>query len=198
LPEPNLTREQEAALAKQGTEEAHVELVMGNIRQGFAYARTYSGTRFEDGELLSIVYKAMMAAARRFQHGRQTLIRFSKPFIRGELHRAWRSSRPLGTSLDAAPEPATIKTMTNDENSHDESVAADFVDFDFAKLDEAYDEARIQRVLCRLSKHERLVIDLVFFGGLSLSDAARLTRTKRQAVHQVVENALEKFRRFIR
>jgi RNA polymerase sigma factor (sigma-70 family) len=168
---------------------------MGNIRNGYGYARLYCGTRFDDDELLSIVYKAMMAAARRFQPGGQSLVRFAKPFIRGELHRAWKNNRPLGQPLTPA---CDSKATCPDDDPAPVAAEGEFVMFDFGELDAKYNEEKVKKMLRRLSKHERAIVDLVFWGGLSYTDVAKLTRSHRQSVHQVVRNAFSKLKRLAR
>lgn len=197
LPESKLTEQEQAALAVQGTEAALTELAMDNIQAGFAYGRCYCGNRFQDDELLSAVYKALMAAARRFRPGRCRLSVFAKPFIRGELHRAWKQKICIGVPLPIYPaNDHNYAPTSDDEDPGFKELECEFFDYD--AVDREVVVNRIQPWLSRLTKHERLIVDLVYYGGYSQTDAATLIGVKRQALQQILRRIHGKFRKWLK
>jgi len=196
LPKPTLTLEEQNKLAQEGTEEALTALVMENINAGFGYGRIYCGSRFSDAELLSIVYKAMMAAAKRFRPGDQKLISYCKPFIRGELHRAWKQKAPIGLQLPEFPPPPSGVWSPDDEQDPG-VVELAYVNFDYESLDKDVAATRLSPFLKRLTTHERLVVDLIYFGGYNQVDAAELMGVARSAVQQVLKRVWRKFKRWL-
>jgi RNA polymerase sigma factor (sigma-70 family) len=197
LPESKLTEKEQEALAAKGDEESLVELVMDNLRTGFGYGRSYCGGRFQDDELLSVVYQAMMSAARRFRPGRQRLVAFCKPFIRGELHRAWKRKAPVGTSLpDYSVSRQTVWSPDDEQDSGVQEL--EYTSFDYDAVDKETFVARIKPWLPRLTQHERLIVDLIFFGGYNQADASTLLGVERQAVKQVLRRVYRKFSRWLK
>ena len=197
LPDPCLTAELEDRLALTATDAAHVDLVMGNIKHGFGYARIYCTTRFDDDELLSVVYRAMIAAAPRFRPGRQRFIAYCKPFIRGELHRAWKQKAPCGIPMPEFSPPVSGAYGPDDE-SDPGVIEPIYTTFNFHPLDRENIQKKLAPFLNRLTTQERLVIDLMYTGGYGKSDIAELTKGKRQAIHQVWRRAMRKLKMWVK
>lgn len=66
-------------------------LVEHSMRQAFFYARKCCRRAIPDDEIFSICYSALKASASNFIAGNLTFFAYSKVYIRGALHRSWKT-----------------------------------------------------------------------------------------------------------
>lgn len=88
LPVEKLTPEQETGLVKSKDYES---LIMHSLREAVLYAGHCARGKIEPGELLSLCYSALSKSAPRFRPGGITFLAYSKPDLRGEISRYWKS-----------------------------------------------------------------------------------------------------------
>lgn len=206
LPRKQLTTEQEDGLAVriQATKErgeADVdsvnELALYNMREAFSYgvscARNLPG-----GVVFSLCWTALVAAATNFEAGRIRFFAYAKPYVRGEVIKAFHAAKVVRHGETRALSPDSILTG---EVEGSEDVPLHFtMDTDellLAKADtvEADTEGIMVRdewsvlvpiLQSRLSEKERMVLELKYQSGFNfrqIGDLLRVSRSDTQATH---------------
>jgi len=185
LDEP-LTVEQERHYAgrikrRKGDREAINFLIEHSLREAVLYLRELSKHQVEDGELVSVSYKALDRAARNFdpKHGRY--FHFAKKALRGLLTEYWRGLETVKkahtTSWDAYIEEGRDRTASRrgiereiegvDESGEIEGK----VEPDFSAIDAKEQWEAIEKVIGCLTPFERAVILFIRHTGFSFREA---------------------------
>lgn len=198
IPETKLTPEREQELATRKDEDSLNELAMHSLREAFLYARRcYPG--LEDGELISVCFTSLLAAAKNFRPGRIGFFGFAKASIRGALSKYLRTKHvvkrgPRETEALPDPEEEVEDNDTSTVIRRPAEPEATMPAFDQIHIAELWAEIEplMQSVL---TPEERLVLELNFKGNLNLREIGELRGCSRAAMSLVKIAALKKLRK---
>lgn len=182
-----------------GSEEIHAaareKLVLCSMREGYAYAHYFGRNKFDDGQIVSLAYEALRRAAKNFKlDGGCRFFAYSKPYIRGEVFRAFRSD-------DVVPHmtrvPLEVPQKENQEtgvasSEHPEIGGSEEMDFD--KMHWAEQWAKLEPHLASLTKKEQSVIS-DFREGLNFREMGDKRGVSRAAMQSTFVRALGKLRK---
>lgn len=191
LPTETLTPSDEAVLAndiaKWKREEDITKLVMANMREAVIYARKCCRETLDDGILISLCYRALMANAPRFKPGfRVRFLAFAKAGLRGELKHYWETLEPVRNARKHETEPDLMDPQPLEPDS---------CSMDFNQIFSHEDWENVQKIINRrCTKQERMILDLVYQKHLSFQDVGRLLGVSRSAVQANHGKALRKVR----
>ena len=194
---------------KETTREyAKETLILHNLREAVVYSRAVSKGRLEDGELLSLCYKALIRAIGSFKLGFETrFFGYSKPFIRGEICNEWKRKDAVKNSegmeeLSNAEDSPEVDTGFEQAANHSgidgsnkspgQIVPTVEPDFDGIDLKEKWE--LIKPILGSLSGQEQTVIQLRYEAGYNFNDIGRMMGVTRSAIQQTHSRALKKVR----
>jgi RNA polymerase sigma factor (sigma-70 family) len=207
IPEEKLTPEAEDRLSRSGKLDT---LVLHNMREGFFYARHVCRGMLPEDEVFSAVYRALEHASRNYKPGTKVGIRFfayAKPYVRGALSREWKSKDVVKhakhESLDV-PARSTAAMMDNydqdgvqneyrDSNNKWEELNPVDPEFDLIHLHEQLEELR-PVLRSELSEHERMVIELCYFGHFNFEEIGVRLGVSRSAIQNAHVRAMRKIR----
>jgi len=207
LPEAcSLTPEREAQLAKLGAETALNELVLGSLKEAFAYAKRCVRAGLPDDEIYSLAYAALQSAAKNYDPKKGRFFAYSKVYIRGEISRAWKAKDVVRNSSlheDGNPPFPPMKNQPDDYEKIDYVEPDDEVvpwqggsvepEFDVINTNEQW--KLIQPIIeNKLSSRERMVVELKYSSGFGFPKIGSLLGITRQAVESVHSRALRKVR----
>jgi RNA polymerase sigma factor (sigma-70 family) len=191
LPECTLTQDEERNLFREWrrtkNDEVLVKLVLNNMRQAVLYARRICREQFEDGELISVCYSAMLRQARRYNPNRRlSFFTFAKIGVRGDVNRYFRQ-------LDTVKMSKRVSVPDWGEGINRK---VEYVDNESAQTPQTRDDARfILRSIRRCcSEREQVMFALTYFGCLGFNETARLLGISRSAVQAMHRRSLEKVR----
>lgn len=211
IPKEKLPVSDEDKLAREATEASLSKLVLHNIREAFLYARYVCRAKLTDEEVLSAVYLALSQAVQNYKPGTKAGIRFfayAKPYVRGVIFREWKSRDVVKNgkheSLDIyCPRPPQwIPTERDDggPGQYDEDLRyerdpAGHCEPDFATI-AMHEKLDVLKPLIRtaLSEHERMVIELAYFGNFNFEDIGRKLGVTGAAVQNTHTRAIRKLR----
>lgn len=209
LPTEKLTPEVEDQLSREGKLDT---LVLHNMREGFFYARHVCRGKLPEDEVFSAVYRALEHASRNYKPGTKVGIRFfayAKPYVRGALSREWKSKDVVKhakhESLDVPSsftsnllnseydhnhddDPATMASASKwEENDHTEP------EYELIHLREQLEALR-PVLRSELSDHERMVIELCYFGHFNFEEIGVRLGVSRSAIQNAHTRAMRKIR----
>lgn len=207
LPAEKLTPEVEDSLSRSGELET---LVLHNMREGFFYARHVCRGKLPEDEVFSAVYRALEHASRNYKPGTKVGIRFfayAKVYVRGALSREWKSKDVVKhakhESLDVPARP-TVQMMEKYDRDSD---YADYVagDAKWEETDHAdpefelmhlHEQLEVLRPILKteLSDHERMIIELSYFGHYNFEQIGERLGVSRSAVQNGHTRAMRKIR----
>jgi RNA polymerase sigma factor (sigma-70 family) len=213
LPTKKLTPEVEDILARSGKLE---DLVLHNMREGFFYARHVSKGKMPEDEVFSAVYRALEHAARNYKPGTKEGIRFfayAKCYVRGSLSKEWNSKNVVKhakhESLDVPSqtcrgqdnkdswaredEEQNRASSSNNEAKKWEALEYAEPEFGLVHLHEQLEAIR-PAMKSVLSDHERMVIELCYFGHYNFEEIGARLGVSRSAVQNAHTRGLRKLR----
>jgi RNA polymerase sigma factor (sigma-70 family) len=208
LPKKQLTLEEEQLLAlkiqksqKRDVESIN-ELAMHAMREAFYYGLACARALGPE-EVFSLCYTALRASAGNFKPGRVRFFAYSKPYVRGEICKAFESLKVVRNGITQALGPEYINSSFEAEDQNPTECQT-VVRFD-KKLDVV--EADTEGVMAReewklilpvlqtkLSEKERMVLELRYQSGFNfrqIGDLLSVSRSDTQATH---ERAINKVR----
>lgn len=201
LPEVGLlTRGVEDALAQDGTESAQNVLALHSMREAWAYARHVCRGKLPDDEIYSLCYTALKKAAKNFEAGRIRFFAYSKPYVRGELSRAWRFQDQVKHASLHETEVLQATAYTpapydNEDRKEGTTRKEGFVESDFQQIVTRERWALVKPVIDEvLSDHEKMVLDLTYSSGFSFQTTGNLLGITRSAVREAHARAIGKVR----
>lgn len=196
LPDQPMTPEDEAKLARRKDKE---ELVLRSLREAVLYMREMSKHKVEDGELVSLAYRALERSARNFKPNRgHRFFHFAKKALRGCLAEHWRSLDPVkhGKSVgwDTQLEDETKNRHPDLEDPETTSEMEGRVDFDYTIIDweERWDEVLL--AMNTLSRFERAIILFIKSTGLTFRETAEEFGCSRTWIGYRYNDAVQKIR----
>lgn len=213
IPKEKLPVSDEDKLAREATEESHSKLVLYNIREAFLYARYVCRAKLHDEEVLSAAYLALTQAVQNYKPGTKAGIRFfayAKPYVRGVIFREWKSRDVVKNakheSLDVPLRDSVRWGRSVEPDQHDgpwtfsdvykhelEPTGHCDPDFESIALHEKMDVLK-PLIKTALSEHERMVIELAYFGNFNFEDIGRKLGVTGAAVQNTHTRAIRKLR----
>jgi len=204
FPEGRLSRAAEAALSRRiqkGSEAAQNELVLATMRQALLYTyRTSNGTVADD-ERVSLCYQRLMRAAKRFDPSRGRFFAFAKAGLRGLMKTYWedigivRNAEEI-VSLDAlepkpnAPDESLLPCPSRRRGREQLTGEIAEPEFDAIYSRDEWSEL-LKRAGKKLDSRHRMVISLIYRGGLNGPEIGKLMGVTRSRVHAIHREALE-------
>jgi RNA polymerase sigma factor (sigma-70 family) len=190
LPKATITTAAERDLAVKfratGDESALEALVLNNMRQAVLYARRVCHDIFEDGELISVCYRALLRQAKRYDpSSRLAFFTFAKIGVRGDVNRHFRQLDTLKNSKRVHLPDWADSTGAGHEDVADCSETV-------AQNDEAQFVLRSIRRCC--TEREQVIFALAYYGCLGFHEIARLLGVSRAAIQASHARALQKVR----
>lgn len=186
------------------------------MREAFFYVRQVCRGRIEDGEIYSFCYKALCECARNFEPDWQRFFAYSKPNLRGNVSRYWKSLDTVKNSSMHETEVEAVEAcspISEDDSSWDVPQAdadsgglqkytnlalePDYVEPDFARIELRERLAMLKPIIeKKLNEQERMVIDLTYTGGYNFETIGKMLSpaVTRSAVQQTHARALKKLR----
>lgn len=200
LPEDKLDKALEDVLAVEATDESREKLVMHNMREAFFYGRHVSYNALEDDEVFSAVYLALMQAVKNYKPNMKKSIRFfgyAKPYIRGVVYKELKTRfRVVKNSKHESIQIfANDNYMTDDEAEGGVRQASIFgsVQPEYDQIDTNERITLVRSAMKRvLSEHERMVVELCYFGRFDFRAIARMLGVTRSAVFNSHLRAMKK------
>jgi RNA polymerase sigma factor (sigma-70 family) len=213
LPEAKLTIAQEIACAR--TEKGREKLVLHTMRDAFYYAKGVSRSLLPDDELFSLAYSAVRHAAnnykpeRNHRFAKSRFMGYAKPYIRGEISRAWRardtvkngvtvsmqSSREIGEVGEFLGDSVLASPIRLEDCFNDVCAGTFAVEPEFDAIDLRERWAMVKDVIDReLSDQEKMVLDLFYRGGFDFSKIGKMLGVSRSAIQFTHVRALKKVR----
>ncbi len=184
LPNEPLTAEEERIFSAQikkrkGVAKAIEQLTTRSLREAVLYLRELSKHQIEDdGELVSMAYKALERSARGFdsQHGHRFFY-FAKKALRGTLVEYWRGLETVkkghSVSWDVAAADDRDKGRGGTDLGVDSEPTSEIegrVEPDFSAIDRREEWAEIEKAMVVLTKFERAVVLFVKATGYSFQE----------------------------
>lgn len=207
LPKKQLTLQEEQTLAvtiqKSRKKDAETinELALHTMREAFYYALACA-RKLTPEEVFSLCYIALRASARNFKPGRVRFFAYSKPYVRGEVCRAFESLRIVrnGTTQALGPEYAggfeiedCNPTECQTRVQFDSRLVVAEADTEGVMAREEW-QLILPILQTKLSEKERMVLELRYQSGFNfrqIGDLLSVSRSDTQATH---ERAINKVR----
>lgn len=182
------------------------QLVLGAMREGFAYAKQCCRASLPDDDIYSLTYAALQSATKNYDAAKGRFFAYAKVFIRGNICREWRSKDVVKHSSlhqddeqQHYPFPSTHfpddyedLLSDGDENIPWQGGSVE-PEFDLIATRERW--KIIQPIIeAKLNKREQLVIELKYNTGFGFPKIGELLGISRQAVESVHSRALRKVR----
>lgn len=170
------------------------------MREAWAYARHVCRGKLPDDEIYSLCYTALKKAAKNFEAGRIRFFAYSKPYVRGEISRAWRFQDPVKHASLHETEVIQVASYTpapydNEDRKEGTARKEGFVESDFQKIVTRERWALVKPVIDEvLSDHEKMVLDLTYSSGFSFQTTGNLLGITRSAVREAHARAIGKVR----
>lgn len=175
-----LTPEDEARLVAEGKTD---ELIERTLKPAVEWAPRASQGKIEAGELLSIVYGALVKAARNFVPSKGEFLAFSKPFIRFAIFQHWKDE------AGSQPLPGDVETTEDFDGSVIIKEPA------CVESDAGRDTWELlQPELQKLSEQNRQIIELYYGENMSFTEIARKWGVSKAAVSMRHQWALRELR----
>jgi RNA polymerase sigma factor (sigma-70 family) len=202
----SISEAEEFKLAKLATEAAFNELVLGNMREAFAYAKRCARAGLPDDEIYSLVYNALQSAVKNYKPKKGRFFPYSKVYLRSNISRAWKEKDIVKNSSiheDGNPPFFPIKNQPDDYERIDYVEPDDevipwqggSVEPEFNLIDTNEQWELIKPIIeNKLSSRERMVVELKYRSGFGFPKIGNLLGISRQAVESVHSRALRKIR----
>jgi RNA polymerase sigma factor (sigma-70 family) len=209
----------EKMLRGSGTQESLHKIVLGFMREGFCYSKTCARGGLDDDEIFSLTFKALSAAARKFDPKKGRFFIFAKIYLRWEMKHA-RQEKSLvrhGETPDIhLPEVEDVRAGSGDgrdqsnsgtdwdtnpeenDNKLTELPADAVVMFDYDKIE--FDERMDMLIphIKELNENERMVLNLRYSTGWDFARIGKKIDRSRERVRQIALEAIEKLRQKVR
>jgi RNA polymerase sigma factor (sigma-70 family) len=180
------------------------------MREGFCYSKTCARGKLPDDEIFSLTYKALNAAAKRFDSAKGRFFIFAKIYLRWEIKHAWAEKSLVRNSQEqdaVLPEQDLGReTLHEERSSHvatdwltptnalDEIPAEASADFDFEKVEFNEQMNMLRPHILNLNENERMVIDMRFRTGWDFAKIGREIGRSRERVRQIALEAIRKLK----
>ncbi len=185
----------EKSLRRQAARET---LICGNLKNAVHWMRKRAGDSHTEQELISLAYPALIRAASNFNPAKSNAVsffRYAKIFLRAALHAEWKKSKranamsPLPDDCDFEDdEDGTLRPRTDD------ALITPPSEREIESRDLWH---KIVPHLERLNAHERGILQLVYFKGMSFAEIARMSDVCRQGIAATHSRAILKLRRIL-
>ena len=216
LPEKGLPPERENELSKKiqvakkrGSEDEDSinELALSAMREAFFYGLVCA-KGLPPGDVYSLCYTALRAAAGNFQPRIIRFFAYAKPYVRGEICRAYEALKVVHKGEHESLAPDMISDGETESEDHLLSLnpsdayeraktfyKADIVEADLNSIMLKDDFKLLRPVIAtKLSEKERLVLQLVYEGGFNFRQIGSLLRVSRSDTQATLHRALVKLR----
>lgn len=203
LPQPMPLEDEQrlAQIIQDHPTEHHInELALSVMREAILYTGGCCHGSVPPGELFSLCWSALCKSAPRFRPGMGIrFLSYSKPDLRGELSRHWKSECVVHNSwmnkAEADPVPEAAPARDTDENYG--PVEKDYADPDWAlmQINERWElVSPILKEIC--NERERAMLQWVYQCGFSYEQIGSMVvpSVTREAVRCTCERALRKVR----
>lgn len=209
LPDKVLTREEEDALAvvirKTKDEDRINILVLHSMREAFSYGITCA-RKLPADEVFSLCYTALRSAAPNFKPGQIRFFAYCKPYVRGEICKAF-NNLPIvkgAKTQQFVPDCLLGAEVGGDRDNREETLnhiddmlrkKVDTVEPDMDGI-MSRDEWRVLLPVFqeRLSELERMVLELRYQSGFNFFHIGSLLKVSRQATQAAHNRAINKVR----
>lgn len=218
----SISEQQEQDLARSKNPDDKIMLVLGHMREAFFYLRQCCRAQIYDRELYSICYKALVDCARTYRPNLQRFFAYSKPNLRGNISRHWKSQDTVRNAsmhetevsdweqmdrlLDekARSQKITYEDGNQNQEGHQwedmgkelrQLIPMDYAEPDFDGINFRERLGLVKKVIAdKLNAQEQMVIELAFTGGYSFEQIGQLLEPKvsRSAIQQTCQRALKK------
>lgn len=187
LPTTLLTPDEESALISDGTLESRQKIIIHAMRSACHYAQVVCKGNVDGEDIFSACYDALCHSINNYKPGKRTFFAYSKPFIRGEVFKAFRAMKAVKHSF--------IVQMENDDTD-DDLLRESSGEFDFDAIHRREQLELIRTVADKhLSEQERLVLELRDFGRLTFIDIKNVLGCSRTNVQQIYGRAIKKIKK---
>ena len=218
FPKEKLTREQEAALSariKGGDEDATNELVLATMREALLYTGRTSHGEIGDDMRVSLCYQRLMRAAKRFDPAQGRFFAFAKAALRGVMQTYWEDKGTVrnakstvsldglsgwsGANVDIS-QRAPYRPAFASGNSDDAAPSQDVREVATGEVTEpefdlifARDKwFEIQKLVAhKINSRQRMVLSLIYRGGLNCPEIGKLIGVTRSRVHAIHREAIK-------
>lgn len=193
----------EKMLKERNDKRAIDKLVLGFMREAFCYSKKCARGKLPDDEIFSLSYKALNAAARKFDPARGRFFIFAKIYLRWEIKHAWaeksvvRNAGGPDTCLHDHCEAEDIlnereETIVPEYDHPLDPLESPHSHFDFERVEFNERMAQILPLLRQLNPNERMVIEMRFRTGWDFAKIGREIGRSRERVRQIALEAIEK------
>lgn len=205
FPAEKLSRAEENALAKRirkGYQSALNKLVLHTMREAVTYAAYCSHNEIPQSDLISSCYESLVRSAKKFKPGYSRFMAYCKPAIRGDLKRVWTRKKVVRNAstipMDEVHTTITPKpgvTTEPEDQSHIEAELGQTVEPDFQSIFTKERWELVKGIIAEVcTERERTILDLMYRGGLSAAEVARMDNLSRERIRQIHGEALKKVR----
>lgn len=189
----------EKLLGQRADKRSMEKLVLGYMREAFCYSKKCARGRLPDDEIFSLAYKALNAAARRFDSAKGRFFVFAKIYLRWEIKHAWGDKSVVRNSTspdDHFPSENTEEYMEQMGDWDCAMTPPELLreEFDFDKVEFNERMGMIEPHLRALNKNERMVIKLRFHTGWDFARIGVKIGRSRERVRQIALEAISKLR----
>lgn len=189
----------EKLLCERADKRSLDKLVLGYMREAFCYSKKCARGKLPDDEIFSLSYKALNAAAKRFDCSKGRFFIFAKIYLRWEIKHAW-AEKSVVRNADHPDEELPIGTdefllrpeMDLELTTSTRPVESPCAEFDFERVEFNERMAQILPVLRGLSPNERMVIEMRFRTGWDFAKIGREIGRSRERVRQIALEAIQK------
>jgi RNA polymerase sigma factor (sigma-70 family) len=176
-------------------------LVEHSLREAVLFLRDVSGGRLQDGELVSIAYKALERSARSYQPSKgKRFFYFAKKALRGVLIEHWRAQETVRhgqTSLswdDAVAASQNRKKHPDIADDESTSELEGRTEADFSGMHKKESYQQVLRAMKCLTKFEKALVLFVRSTGYSFQETAETFGCSRAWVGLCWNRAVDKLR----
>lgn len=204
FPNGRLDPAQETALAvriQRGDIDAQNELVLSVMRQAVLYTARTSRGAVPDGERISLCYQRLMRAAKRFNPARGGFFPFAKAALRGLMKTYWEDQGVVRNAAEIIPidllggsgvDPQDTGGPPPPRALPRERITGEVAepDTDAICARDEWEELS-KRSSHRLNARHRMVLSLMYRGGLNGPEIGALMGVTRSRVHAIHREAIQ-------
>jgi RNA polymerase sigma factor (sigma-70 family) len=173
------------------------EFIMRYMRECVRYAQFASRGQIEPDELLSLAYMEARAAALKFDPAAGRFATYAKVWIWGRIHKHWATPEVARANFSKGDRVMQFRETVENQfeltNPNEPIVEPDFGTVSFnEQLD------RLEPFInSRLNPQEKMVIDLVYTAGFTMSKIGKMLGVSRAATQATHKRALKKLKKAV-